>query len=341
MEQLSISCTSGESTILIGEKFASLSGYLPNEKVFIVTDSNIALHYLVKFPQYPVYIIEPGEASKTVAVYGKISRWLLDEGADRSSFLLGVGGGVVCDLTGFVASTFMRGIEFGFVATTLLAQVDASVGGKNGVNIDGFKNIIGSFSQPKFVLCDPEMLATLPREELINGFAEIVKHALISDFEMFKFLEANFEAVKASNLLVIEYLVKHSVEIKTKIVQADERDKGERRKLNLGHTYGHAVEKLTGLPHGQCVSIGIEFAARLSVSKGFLEKRDYMRLVNLLKDLELPVCISLNPLKVVDTIAKDKKKTSNSIDFILLKGIGSVVVEKLSLNELREFVEHK
>lgn len=340
MERIAIRGTSGESEIIIGSPFEAIQGFLPDSNVFIFTDSNVAHHYLAGFPKFPTYIIKPGEGSKSLEVAVELYRWLLNEGADRNSFILGIGGGVVCDLAGFVASTFMRGIDFGFVATTLLAQVDASVGGKNGVNLDGYKNIIGTFNQPKFVLCDPEMLQTLPREEYMNGFAEIVKHSLIDDLEMFMFLEENIENIFKINFLTVEYIVKRSVLIKAKIVQADEHEKGERKKLNLGHTFGHAVEKLTGLPHGKSVSIGLDFAARLSVSRGLLEHRDYMRIINLLKSLELPICLNINPLKVFDAMTKDKKRQSNDIDFILIKGIGNVVIERMTLQEIRTFIEH-
>jgi 3-dehydroquinate synthase len=341
MEKIELQGLYGRSTVVIGEKISRVGDYLPNSNVFIVTDANVKAFHSKDFPDYPTYSIAPGESSKSLEAAGELYRWLLEVGADRHSFVLGIGGGVVCDLAGFVASTFMRGMGFGFVATSLLAQVDASVGGKNGVNLQGYKNIVGTFSQPTFVICDIDMLSTLPQEEYLNGFAEIVKHTLIADDQMFKFIEDNSGELKTFNPKVLERLVCQSVRIKASVVQADEFEKGERKKLNLGHTWGHAVEKVTGLSHGKSVSIGMEFAARFSVSKGLLENRDYMKIMNLLRELDLPICINENPMRIYEALTKDKKKANEFIDFILLKGIGNVTIERLPLDEIRDFIELK
>lgn len=339
MDRIEIHGLYGKSTVLVGETIENVGKYLPNTKIFIIADENVKAYHGVKFPQAPTYCVEPGEKSKSLEVAGELYYWLLEMGADRNSFILGIGGGVVCDLAGFVASTFMRGLDFGFVATSLLAQVDASVGGKNGINISGFKNIVGTFTQPKFVICDINLLKTLPQEEFLNGFAEIVKHTIIADAKMFSFIEESIEELKAFNTTIIEQLVSHSVNIKAKIVQADEREKGERKKLNLGHTWGHAIEKETGFSHGKSVSLGLEFASKLSVSKGYLKNRDYMRLMYVLKNLELPVCVTINNARVFEVLKKDKKKTVDSIDFILMKGIGEVVIERISLEEIKSLIE--
>ena len=341
METIQVKGKISESTIIVGESISNLSKYIPSKGVYIITDENVDKIYSNIFPNFPKYIVKPGEESKNLLSVSEIYRWLLDTSADRSSFIVGIGGGVVCDIAGFVASTYMRGVEFGFVATSLLAQVDASVGGKNGVDFDGFKNIVGTFNQPKFVICDTSMLKTLPPVELSNGFAEMVKHCLIADANDFAFMEENIGMLMNCDVNVITPLLAKSVRIKANIVTADEHEKGERKKLNLGHTWGHAVEKVSGLPHGQSVSIGLEFSARLSSEKGLLEKRDYMRLMNLLRELQLPICTSINPLKIFDALIKDKKKVDDSIDFILMKGIGNVVIERLPLNEIKIFIEHR
>jgi 3-dehydroquinate synthase len=339
MNTITINGLHSNSTVITSESLSNIGQYIPSTNVFIVTDTNVKNHLGHLFPSFPCYTVEAGEGSKSLDMTGKICKWLLEQGADRSSFILGVGGGVVCDLAGFVASTYMRGIQFGFVATSLLAQVDASVGGKNGVNLDGYKNIIGTFNQPKFVICDIEALGTLPKEEFSNGFAEIVKHTLIADAQMFQYIECQLESLKQFNPLLLQELVAHSVSIKAQIVQADEREAGERKKLNLGHTWGHAVEKTTGLPHGRSVSIGLEFAARLSEKKGLLSHRDYMRIINVLLDLGLPICLNRSPKKVFEALLMDKKKSSDSVDFILMKGIGEVVIEKITFDEILEFIE--
>lgn len=338
MEIIQVRGKISESTIIVGESISNLSKYIPGKGVYIITDENVDKLYGDKFSNFPKIVVKAGEASKNLLSVSEIYRWLLDAGADRSSFIVGIGGGVVCDIAGFVASTYMRGVEFGFVATSLLAQVDASVGGKNGVDLDGYKNIVGTFNQPKFIICDTSMLKTLPVVELSNGFAEMVKHCLIADAADFAFMENNIEKLMQCDVEVITPLLAKSVRIKASVVTTDEHEKGERKKLNLGHTWGHAVEKISGLPHGQSVSIGLEFAARLSAEKGLLENRDYMRIMNLLRELHLPICTSINPLRIFEALTKDKKKVDDSIDFILMKGIGNVVIERLELNEIKNFL---
>lgn len=339
MEKIVIQGRFSNSAILVGESLDNLTRYIPTNGVYIITDGNVNAIYRARFPECPTFVVEPGEASKHIEVIVKIYRWLLDSGADRSSFIVAIGGGVVCDIAGFVASTFMRGIGFGFVASSLLAQVDASVGGKNGIDLDGYKNIVGTFNQPQFVICDISMLATLPRIELANGLAEMVKHALIADAEKFAFMESNVDALNACELSIIAPLVEKSVRIKAAIVATDEREQGERRKLNLGHTWGHAVEKISGMPHGQSVSIGLEFAARLSVSRGGMDNRDYLRLMNLLRGLNLPICTTLNPKRIFEALLKDKKKEHDFVHFVLMQGIGRVLVEKIPIQELRHFAK--
>ncbi len=339
MEKITIKGRFADSAIFTGERINNLPHYIPSKGVYIITDGNVNAIYRGRFPECPTFVVEPGEASKSIQTVVKIYRWLLDSGADRSSFIVAIGGGVICDIAGFVASTFMRGVKFGFVATSLLAQVDASVGGKNGIDLDGYKNIVGTFNQPQFVICDVSMLITLPRIELANGFAEIVKHAIIADAGQFAFIEANVDRLNACDIEVITPLVEKSIRIKTNIVTADEHESGERRKLNLGHTWGHAVEKVSGLPHGQSVSIGLEFAARLSCSKGVLGNREYFRLINLLRGLKLQVCSTMSQRKIFEALLKDKKKEKDFIHFVLMEGIGSVRVEAISIQELKAFIK--
>ena len=338
MEEIIVKGSKAESTIYVGETIENIGKYIPAENVFIITDSNVMAFQGSRFPNFPAFAVEPGEGSKTLQQATDLYQWLLSSRADRSSFILGIGGGVVCDLAGFVAATYMRGVDFGFVATSLLAQVDASVGGKNGINFDGYKNIVGTFTQPKFVICDISMLETLPATEYTNGLTEIIKHTLIVDEPIFEYLEESISEIKSFNHTITQKLVVHSVNVKAEVVSADETEKGLRKKLNLGHTWGHAVEKITGFSHGKSVSVGLEFAARFSVSKGYLTNRDYMRLMNLLRELNLPICIKVNPQRILDALKKDKKKAADSIDFVFMKGIGEVVVERVSFDEIESFV---
>ena len=262
MKVLEIHGSGGDSTILIGEGLKNLREHLPVGKVVVITDANVRAIYQKDFPDCDVIEIGTGEKIKTLETVQGIYQNLLAHEADRSTFIVGIGGGIVCDVTGFVASTYMRGLRFGFVPSTLLSQVDASVGGKNGVNFGGYKNIVGVFNQPEFVICDHSLLRTLPKNELLCGFAEIVKHAVIGDAGLFSYLEAHHEKALRLDDEVITKLVYDSVVLKASIVNRDEKEEGERMKLNFGHTFGHAIEKISGLPHGEAVSIGMVFLAR-------------------------------------------------------------------------------
>jgi len=337
MDNITIQGKSGISRIMVGESLPALSRHIPATGVFIITDKNVAAHYHSEFPDFPVYVAEPGEESKDFAVMTKIWHWLLDQGADRSSFIVGIGGGVVCDLAGFVASTFMRGIPFGFVATSLLAQVDASVGGKNGVNLGGYKNIIGTFTQPEFVICDTSMLKTLPDGEFRNGMAEVIKHALIRDADKFDFLKNHRNEILNREREAINHIVNRSVNIKAGIVQADELERGERRLLNFGHTWGHAVEKENKIPHGQAVSIGMAFAASLSVHLGNLKETELNDIHLLLQEYKLPLNMELDKNRVFDTLLRDKKKEKDKMNFVLLKTIGKAFVKEMDTDVIKEF----
>ncbi|MCP4664736.1 MAG: 3-dehydroquinate synthase, partial [Deltaproteobacteria bacterium] len=235
---------------------------------------------------------------------------------------------------GFVASVYMRGVRFGFVSTTLLSQVDASVGGKNGVNFRGYKNMVGVFSQPEFVICDTDLLGTLPEREIRCGLAEVVKHAAIADPDLFSYLEKNAEKALLLDAGVIEKLVYASVVIKSSVVNRDEREKGERMKLNFGHTLGHAIERVAGVPHGEAVSVGMAAAAELSKKRGYLSDEDAERIEALLRQLKLPTRLELDGDRVLDALKKDKKRKGDSIHFVFLHGIGNAVVEDVSISEL-------
>jgi 3-dehydroquinate synthase len=337
METIEVKLKNRQSNVIVGECLNNLEKYLKGRSNFIITDKNVNDIYADRFPPCPVYVIEPGEKSKDLNVVALISRWLLDQGADRSSFITGIGGGVVCDLAGFVASTYLRGIRFGFVATSLLAQVDAAIGGKNGVNLDGYKNMVGTFTQPEFVICDVDLLISLPHKEFISGMAEVIKHALISDRHQFAHLEEFSDAILAKERNEMEHMVGHSARIKAAVVENDELEKGERRKLNLGHTWGHAVEKVTGMPHGEAVSVGLAFSARLSRKKGLLNEMEEGRIIKLLTDYELPVRTDSDPAEIFEALVRDKKKEGGAIHFILMKGIGETVIESIRVEELKNF----
>jgi 3-dehydroquinate synthase len=339
METLTVRGNTGVSSIHVGEAIEHLPEYLAGRDVVIITDENVGKLYQPNFPEGDVIRIGTGEKIKNLDTVKHIIGQLIECGADRSTFIVGIGGGIVCDIAGFVASIYLRGIEFGFVATTLLAQVDASVGGKNGVNLAGYKNMIGIFNQPEFVICDPDLLKTLPRKELLCGFAEIVKHAVIADSKMFAFLEDNYQNAVQLDRAVIERLIIRSVEIKAAIVNKDEKEGGERRKLNFGHTFGHAVEKSEGIPHGEAVSLGMRVAAELSVRKGLLSSRKADRIKGLLANLSLPVERKINRSRVIEALYKDKKREKDLIRFVLLEDIGRAVVKEIPVKDLEALVD--
>jgi 3-dehydroquinate synthase len=338
VKTLEIQGNTGNSTILIGERFRNLRKYIPSEKVVIITDTNVRRCYPKDFPSCKVIEIGTGENIKNLdtirTIYGK----LVDYEADRSSFIVGVGGGIVCDIAGFAASTYMRGVRFGFVPSTLLSQVDASVGGKNGVNFGGYKNMVGVFNQPEFVICDMSLLRSLPRVEISSGLSEIVKHAVIGDVDLFSYLEGCYEKALKLDPEMIEDLVYGSLLIKSSIVNRDEKETGERRKLNFGHTFGHAIEGTTGIPHGEAVSLGMVVAAAFSTKRNHLPAEDSERIEELLKKLKLPIKMKLDRERVLDALRKDKKRENESIHFVFLQGIGNAVVEEISMEELESLV---
>ena len=334
MKVLQIHGTSSDSKIVIGESLGNLSEYIPVPKMVIITDTHVRNYYFKNFPDCEVIEIGTGEKIKNLDTVQTIYRKLLEIEVDRSSFIVGIGGGIVCDITGFVASTYLRGVRFGFVPSTLLSQVDAAVGGKNGVNFGGYKNIVGVFNQPEFVICDLNLLKTLPEREILCGYAEIVKHAAIGDNALFSYLEDHYKKALDLDTVVVENLVYDSIVIKSSIVNRDEKEKGERRKLNFGHTFGHAVEKTVGIPHGAAISAGMVVASALSEKKGYLATEDAKRIEELLKKLELPTRLQLNGKKVLDALRKDKKRYGESMHFVLLHGIGNAIVKKISLKEL-------
>ncbi len=326
------------SSIHVGERLENLKNYLPATQVVIVTDENIKKHYKNDFPDVPVITIGTGEGIKTLETVETILKALVDHSCDRSSFIVGIGGGIVCDITGFVASLFLRGVRFGFVSTSLLSQVDASVGGKNGVNLSSYKNMVGVFNQPEFVICDIDMLKTLPKEEISNGLAEIVKHGLIRDAAMLDFIEKNKENALSLDYDTIFKLVADSVEIKSQVVQQDEKEAGERRKLNFGHTIGHAIEKIERAGHGRAVSMGMAAAALFSEERGLISQKDVLRIIQLLNDLNLPTELNYPAEDIISAAGKDKKKQGDDLFYVFLESLGTARVDKISFEKMNGFI---
>ena len=318
------------SQVVVGDVINSLDNYLPEGKrVIIITDGNVHRRYKEIINRYDYCLIGLGETIKTMTTVNKLYAELLERGADRTTFIVGIGGGIVTDITGFVASTYMRGLRFGFVATTLLAQVDASVGGKNGVNYEGYKNMVGTFNQPDFVLCDLSMLQTLPDREFRAGLAEIIKAGLIADRGLFELFENHpIDAFRNDQSLLNEAITR-AIRVKADVVERDERESGERRKLNLGHTFAHAIEKCGNeFLHGEAVAIGTVMIARLSAHLGTATQDEADRVRRVFERMGLPIRTEIDFKRLVKALKHDKKKEADSVSFVLLRGIGDCEIRR-------------
>ncbi|MFQ5881728.1 MAG: 3-dehydroquinate synthase [Candidatus Methylomirabilales bacterium] len=273
--------------------------------------------------------VPDGEEYKSLESARSLYERLLPLGLDRRSPIVALGGGVIGDLGGFVAATFMRGLPLIQIPTSLLAQVDSSVGGKVGVNLPQAKNMVGAFYQPRLVMSDVRLLRTLPLREFQAGLAEVVKYGVIADKAFFEWLETNLPAILNRDEDGVIHIVKTSCQIKATVVERDERDEGVRAILNFGHTVGHAIEAATGyreLSHGEAVAIGMVTAARISSHMGLCSKEVPLRLANLLQGIGLPIALPISPELIVKLITYDKKIKEKLTYFVLTKGLGSVTV---------------
>lgn len=274
--------------------------------------------------------IPDGEEHKSLETVDRLYDACVDARLDRGSFILALGGGVVGDVAGFVAATYMRGIPFVQLPTTLLAQVDASVGGKTAINRPAAKNLVGAFHQPRLVLADVATLVSLPRREYVSGLAEVVKHGLIADEALFEHCEASAPGLLRLERAPLEHAIVRSVEIKAAVVEQDEREGGLRAVLNFGHTVGHAIEKAARYgtyTHGEAVAIGMAVEGRMSVERGLLTDADWRRMAGLLKRLGLPAkADGISFASLVDAMMKDKKTDGGRLRFALLDGLGGVTI---------------
>jgi 3-dehydroquinate synthase len=320
----------------------------PGQRCAVITDSNVGRHFakaalksLSASCFAPILISVPaGEKSKRIAVVEKCYDQLAAHRLERKSFIVALGGGVVGDLAGFVAATYLRGIPFVQVPTTLLAQVDSSVGGKTGVNLKAGKNLVGAFYQPQLVLCDLDTLKTLPKREYISGLAEVVKYGIIYDAILFARLERNLPKLLQRDAVTLAAVVARCCEIKADVVGQDETESGLRAILNFGHTIGHAIENSSGYGkflHGEAISIGQVAAAKLSQKILGLPANDVERITNLFQRAGLPVKIKLNPVqrkKLFAAMKLDKKVSGGEIKFVLAEKIGKVVWEQKVASDL-------
>lgn len=325
------------SRIVIGDVIGELRSYLPQRRVIVITDANVHRRYKQIIDSFEHIIIGMGETNKTLYTVEKVYNELIALGADRECFILGFGGGIVTDVSGFVASTYMRGLHFGFVASTLLAQVDASVGGKNGVNVEGYKNMVGVFNQPEFVLCDTSLLRTLPEREFRAGLAEIIKAGIIGDPELFSLFENHtLEEFRQDGALLAK-IITASVRVKAKIVEADERESGLRKKLNLGHTFAHAIEKCSSeFLHGEAVAIGTVMMAKVSVQSGTLAEEEAERIRRVIAKMGLPVQSGVDVKRLLKALKLDKKRDADRISLVLIDRVGSCEIRKTPFTDLEK-----
>ncbi len=336
MKKKIISFSNNAQTIIYTEASweKNIDTVLAKRNTVIITDKNIAKKHKAIFANRICIVIAAGEANKQQHTVDAIIKKMIQLGCDRQTFLLGVGGGVVTDITGYVASVFMRGIAFGFAPTSLLAMVDASIGGKNGVDVGIYKNIVGTIRQPAFLFYDSSFLNTLPTAEWRNGFAEIIKHGAILDKKLFKQVATYSLKDYQQNIVLLNKLIQTNVYIKVGIVQQDEFEKANRKLLNFGHTLGHAIENTYTLTHGQAISIGMVAAAYISEQLG--GKPCVNELIKVFKAYGLPVHLSFNVNKILQILLKDKKKTANGMHYVLLHEIGNAYYKNVTATYIKE-----
>lgn len=342
----SIAVTNGTEVIYhikLTDSFADLSeelkklGYSPERKICIVTDSNVAPLYaeevsgLLKadYPNIFLHTFAAGEQNKNVATVNELYETLIRSHFDRQDLLVALGGGVVGDLTGFAAATYLRGIDFIQVPTTLLSQVDSSIGGKTGVDFMQYKNMVGAFYQPKLVYMNLDTLSSLPEKQLVSGMGEILKHGLIKDGSYFYWIKEYEAEIRNLQTEALEEMIFRSCNIKREVVERDPKEKGERALLNFGHTIGHAIEKLSDfkLYHGECVGLGMVAASYLSMKMGSISEEDFTVIIDTLHEFGFATEVTgFAPNAVLAATKSDKKMVGNKVKFILLKEIGNAYI---------------
>lgn len=323
------------SEIHIGGNYHTAFDLTNKFKTVLISDKNIYSLYPEIFRNHNFLILEPFESEKNINTILKIWNFFQANEVDKNSFVLGIGGGLVCDITGFAASTWMRGVKFGFVASSFLAQVDASIGGKNGINFNEVKNNIGLIRQPEFVISAIEMLETLNKTEFLCGLAECIKIACIADEKLFTFIEQNKTKILDRNIEYLEECIYKAVKLKIEYVEKDENERNIRKELNFGHTLAHGIETIYNMNHGLAVSRGISFAINFSMLKNILNKHDFERINNLLNELNFPINFSFDKEQVMNKITHDKKKSGKNLDFIFLEKIGKAKIETIEYLELK------
>ena len=324
---------------------------MANRRFMIITDSNVEKFYLRELKdiiqkcgkKVETFVFPAGEHSKNLNTVNDCYEKLIEAGFDRNDVLVALGGGVVGDLTGFVAATYLRGIRFVQIPTSLLSMVDSSIGGKTGVDYKLYKNMIGAFHQPKLVYMNLSTLKTLDDKEFYSGMGEIIKHGLIKDEDYYSWLKEHIEDIKAKDYEVLREMIFRSCKIKKAVVEEDPKEKGERALLNFGHTIGHSIEKLMelNLLHGECVCIGMAAAAAISLKRGYIQKIEYEDILNTIESFQQPIKVAgLSPEEIYEVTRYDKKMDNDQIKFILLQKIGNAVIDpSVSKDEMMKAIQ--
>ena len=337
MKNWKVKFSSATVTFVLDGKFAAIDKMVDKTQAIYITDENVYALHQKKFKGKKTIVIPSGEEHKQQSTVDFIIEALLNFGATRQSVLIGVGGGVLTDMVGYVAGVYMRGVAVGFVPTTILAMVDASIGGKNGIDVGLYKNMVGLIRQPQFLVYDLDFLKSLPQHQWENGFAEIIKHAAIKDAKMMKELSVNNLAYYQKNKKALASLIERNVQIKVKVVQKDEFEKADRKLLNFGHTIGHAIENQHALLHGHAISIGMVYAAKISqVLTGFVETNV---LVETLKKYGLPTAMHFDIQEAMQIMQKDKKKATAGMQYVVLQKIGKAVCETIPMKSLEKLIK--
>lgn len=311
---------------------------ISKRRICIVTETNVAAYYLEeissmltpKCAKCITFVFKEGEASKNLYTVKDLYEQLILAQFDRNDLLIALGGGVVGDLTGYTAATYLRGIDFIQLPTSLLAQVDSSIGGKTGVDFDSYKNMVGAFHQPKLVYMNLSTLLTLNERQFNSGLGEIIKHGLIKDKEYYDWIHTHFDEINNRNLDILQELVMKSCNIKRLVVEMDPTEKGDRALLNFGHTLGHAIEKRMNfqLLHGECVAIGCILAAIISRNKGLISEKDVIKIQNSFDAFHFPsLPKDIDVKEIIKTTKNDKKMSAGTIKFVLLKEIGDAYID--------------
>lgn len=338
--QYSLSFPTGTVKYIFQKRFEELKELVDADNCILLIDSRVAEIHQHLFRDYKNILIEADEQHKSWAQVEFICGELLGMEAHRGTTLIGVGGGITSDITGFVASVYMRGIPFGFVPTTVLGMADAAIGGKNGINFSMQKNLVGTIQQPSFILFDTQFLGSLADEDWSNGFAEVIKYACLFDKPLFEELAQHDFTYYRDNAEALSLLIERCVDWKNKIVLEDEKESGKRKLLNFGHTTGHPIETLHVLPHGFAVGIGMMIACKISEQECGLNKEVTAKLGGLLQQYGLPVSADLDTEQIMEVLTMDKKRNNEGVNYILLKDIGEAIIKPLPFDMIRHGLEN-